>query len=122
MNPWTTLCPAPLAINPAYPTSPVTAKRKGWGGILFDTALNNAYPSALAVEKISGGAVISDRHWMKNTSTNLYGVGFMFDKTSNNAHTVMKTVSILIMNEGVIGRAMDGDRIAPNADDFNWSF
>ena len=121
-NPWTTLCPAPLLINPTYPTSPVTVKRKGWGCILLDTALGNGFHSANAVVKVSGGAVISDTHWLKNTEEQFYGIGFTFDKTSNNAQTTMKADSFQIRNEGVIGRTMDGDRIQPNNDDRQWSY
>ena len=121
-NLWTTLCPAPLLSNPVYPTAPVTANRKGWGCILFDTALNNAYPSQIALEKFSGGAKISDIHWMTNTEGKIYGLGFIFDKTSDNKQTIMKTVSILIRNEGVSGRDMDGDRKTPNGDNKQWFY
>jgi len=121
-NPWTTLCPAPLAIAPVYPTSPVTENRKGWGCILLDTLLDNTPLATDAVIKEFGGAVISDTHWLKDTEGNFYGVGFVFDKTLDNSSTTMKAVSDKIRNKGTEGRAMDGNRVQPNKDDKQWSF
>ena len=121
-NPWTTLCPAPLAVGPVYPASAVTEKRKGFGCILLDTALNNTPPATGAVIKDSGGATISDTRWLKDADGNFYGIGFTFDKTSDNSSTTMKAVSDKIRNKGAGGRAMDGDGVQPNEDDKQWSF
>jgi len=123
-NPWTTLCPAPLAVNPAYPLAPVTAKRKGWGGILFDTALSPV-TTAAPLARIGGNAVIEDAKWLEDPEGNFYGFGFIFDKTLDNAPTTMKAFSNQIRNEsgeGKEGRQMDGNRVQPNNDDFDWSF
>ncbi len=121
-NPWTTLCPAPLAINPVHPMSPVTAQRKGWGCILLDTEVSNSSLARDAVVKNSGGASISDTHWLKNTDGSFYGVGFMFDKTLDNSLTTMKAVADKIRNSETEGHAMDGDRVQPNIDDKQWSY
>ena len=121
-DPWTTLCPAPLAINPVYPASAVTEKRKGWGCILLDTALDNTSPANTAVTKVSGGATISGTHWLMNAEGKAHGIGYTFDKTSDNSSTTMKTLSNSIRNHGADGRTMDGDRVQPNADDKQWSF
>ena len=121
-DPWTTLCPAPLASDPVYPTSPVTEKRKGLGCVLLDTTLDNTPSAATAVVKESGGAPLSGIHWLEDTNGRFYGVGFTFDKTSDNSSTTMKAVSDKIRNEGSEGRTMDGDRVQPNTDDKQWSF
>ena len=121
-SPWTTLCPAPLEIVPTYPTSAVTEKRKGFGCILLDTALSNILPATDAVVKESGGATIPDTYWLKDSEGRFYGVGFTFDKTSDNSTTTMKAVSDKIKNQGTEGRAMDGNRVQPNTDDKQWSF
>ena len=123
-NYWTTLCPAPLAIDPVYPDSFVNEKRKGFGCILFDTTLEKTDPASDAVQKESGGAIISDTYWLEDATTekNVYGVGFTFDKTSDNAQTTMKAISTQIKNQGAEGRQMDGDRIQPNNDDREWSY
>jgi hypothetical protein len=121
---WTTLCPAPLEINPVYPASDVTDKRKGFGCILLDTTLDKTLPAVEAVIKESGGAGITDVHWLEDSEGNVYGVGFTFDKTSDNSPTTMKAVADKIRNENknMEGRQMDGDRVQPNEDDFDWSY
>lgn len=119
---WTTLCPAPLALAPVYPDSTVNEKRKGFGCILLDTALDNTRPATDAVVKNSGGAVIFNTHWLEDTKGSFYGVGFTFDKTTDNARTTMKAISTQIRNEGAEGRQMDGNRIHPNNDDREWSY
>ena len=123
-NWWTTLCPAPLVFDPVYPSLPVTEKRKGWGCVLLDTVLNKTTqpPAAEAVEKESGGATVSGQHWLEDSNGKFYGVGFKFDKTSDNSPTTVKAVSDKIRNEGTEGRTMDGDRVQPNTDDKQWSF
>jgi len=104
----------------AFP--PALWQRKGWGGILLDTALNNTPPASTAVVKVSGGAAISNTQWLKNTEGQFYGVGFTFDKTSDNSTTTMKAISDNIRNQGTVGRPMDGNRVQPNNDDWQWSF
>jgi len=121
-NYWTTLCPAPLEIAPVYPASAVTENRKGWGCILLDTALDNTPLATDAVVKESGGAVISDTHWLKDSEGNFYGIGFTFDKSADISPTTMKAISDKIRNKGTEGRQMDGNRVQPNADDKQWSF
>ena len=66
---------------------------KGWGSILLDTALTNTPPASTAVVKVSGGAVISEMNWLKNADGYFYGVGFTFDKTSNNSTTRAKALT-----------------------------
>ena len=121
-NPWATLYPAPLAVNSVYPNSAVTDKRKGFGCILLDTALNNAPPATDAVIKDSGGASISDTRWLVNSEGKFYGIGFTFDKTSDTSSTTMKATSDKIKNDGTGGRTMDGNRVQPNNDDKQWSY
>ena len=121
-DPWTTLCPSPLVSSPVYPVSAITENRKGWGCVLLDTALDNTPPATDAVIKESGGATIFDTHWLKDSDGRFYGVGFTFDKTLDNSTTAMKAVSDKIKNQGPEGRAMDGNRVQPNADDKQWLF
>jgi len=111
-----------LAFDSVYPALAVTEKRKGWGCILLDTILDNTPPAADALVKVSGGAVITDTHWLKSADGNYYGVGFTFDKTNNNSPTTMKAVSDKIRSQGTGGRQMDGNRVQPNNDDHQWSY
>jgi hypothetical protein len=119
---WTTLCPAPLEINPVYPAWPVSDKRKGFGCILFDTTLDGTSSATDALTKESGGAGIMETYWLKDTNAKFYGLGFVFDKTTDNTQTTMKAISNQIKNEGTEGRQMDGDRVQPNDDDRQWSY
>jgi len=75
-----------------------------------------------ALIKDSGGATITDTRWLKDTDGIFYGLGFTFDKTSDNSPTTMKAISDKIRNKGTEGRAMDGNRVQPNKDDKQWSF
>ena len=123
-NPWTTLCPAPLAVNPAYPASPVTERRWGFGCVLFDTAVN--YTPAIitsSVTNVSENAyILGMPRWLKNEDGKAYGVGYTYVKVFDTSPITMKAVADKIRNEGTEGRAMDGDRVAPNEDDRLWTF
>jgi hypothetical protein len=118
-NPWTTLCPAPLADNSLFPETAVSETRKGWGCILFDTYMNTTNSANDALTVVSG-CPITNRRWFGNAD-GYYGVGFDFDKTGG-SNTTLRAVADRCRNKGIQGRAMDGDRVQPNNDDKEWSF
>ena len=74
--------------------------------------------------KESGGASISDTHWLQDPEGNFYGVEFIFDKTADNSPTTKKAVSDKIKNEnkGTEGRKMNANRTQPHIDDKEWSY
>jgi hypothetical protein len=78
--------------------------------ILLDTDVSGAAPPAEALVKESGGAVVSGQRWLLNPFSQLHGIGFLFDKTSDSAATTVKAVSDKIRNDGSGQRQMDGNR------------
>lgn len=119
-NDWTTLCPAPMQVNPVWPDSD-PGKRYGWGAIIVDTYMDDTVTATDALKKNSGGNTYS-HDWKCETSHGKFALGFDYDKTDNTA-TEMKAVADKCKNAPTgEGREMDGDRKTPNKDDKLWSY
>ena len=119
-NDWTTLCPAPMADSAVWPDS-VMGNVIGWGGIIFDTYMNDTISASSALVRVSGCPTFNHR-WAGN-SNGMYMLGFDYDKTGGQA-TTMQAVPSNCKNKDTVGsgREMDGDRVASNNDDKQWPF
>ena len=101
-----TLCPVPLTVYPQC----VDEIQTGWGGIAFDTYMNDLTAANSAVLPMSGNA--SGRAW-KSDGTGNHFVEFRYDSTDTNI--VMQAVSNQCRSSVSVypGRPLDGDAEAP---------
>lgn len=120
---WTTLGPAPILSNdnifPEFISSPTGTKRKGYGGIIFDTYMDDTFTANAAVQHPYGGKV-STRRWIYN-SVGAYGISFDFDLTQGgtihlNAVADKCTSKALLYNEN---KKLSGNR-ETYGKDYEW--
>ena len=87
---WTTLNAAPMLKTDtsvyAYPTSPPSDDRLYWGGIIFDTYMNNNISASQALTFSGSGTGSTDTpFWAGNISGHPFSIGFYFSKTGKTA-------------------------------------
>lgn len=118
-----TLCPAPFVTFPSV----IAGNRPGWGCAIFDTYMEDSENPMFAVTKASGDCVIGPRRWVNINGAGSGIVGFDYDNVGRSG-AVLRAVHERCRNRGLPWdphhgqRGLDGNGVAPNGDDHQWSF
>ena len=111
-NAWTTLCPAPMEV---LPQSPPLIDGYYWCGIIFDTYMDTTVSANDALPLPPG----YNKYWSGETGYGEYALGFDYTVDNGQGHGTA-TADADFCTDG--SKKMDGDRVAPNADDRTWQY
>jgi hypothetical protein len=116
-NPWTTLCPAPVAIG-AWTPAQTIGNHAGWGCLMLDTYMSDVNSASQAVV----GDRISNVRWVP-LGAGKRAVGFHYDKSSGGVIWLNVHTRDCLSDGAGGGRGVDYNRICPSGEnDDDWVF